>query len=65
MYFSLVKRNKEITNKAKELNGYYTAEFSSGYMMTHYPKEFLLDIIITGSIFIVPASIFLFFIIHK
>lgn len=47
MYFSF-KRDKEITEKAKELGGYYTAEFATGYMMTHYFWEWIADFFITA-----------------
>jgi len=47
MIFTMMK-DKEITAKAKELGGYYTAEFAIGYMMTRYPFLFVLDILIPG-----------------
>ena len=47
MYFSM-KRHKEITQKAKELGYYYTAEFATGYMMTHHFWEFIADFFIVG-----------------
>ena len=45
MIFSIMK-DKEITKKAHDLDTYYTAEFATGYMMTHYPMLFILDIFI-------------------
>lgn len=45
MIFGIMK-DKEIKKKAKDLGGYYTAEFAIGYMMTHHPVLFLLDIIV-------------------
>lgn len=47
MIFTFMK-DKEITEKAKELGGYYTAEFAVGYMMTHHPILFILDFIVPG-----------------
>ena len=59
MYFTLIKRDKEISMKAKELDGYYTAEFAQGYMMTHYTLEWILDHFIVG----IPILVIIGFII--
>ena len=45
--------------KAKELDGYYTAEFAQGYMMTHYTLEWILDHFIVG----IPILVIIGFII--
>ena len=53
MYFS-IKRDKEISDKAKELGGYYTSEFATGYMLTYHPLEYFADILMIGPVVLIP-----------
>ena len=60
MIFTLMK-DKEITKKASELGYYYTSEFAIGYMMTHYPILFILDILIPAVVILGITIIFCLF----
>lgn len=51
---------KEAEKKAKEDNGYFTAEMVIGYLMSNHPIAFLLDVI---GIPIVAAILLIWF--HK
>ena len=57
MIFTLMK-DKEITKKAKELGGYYTAEFAMGYMMTHHPVLLMLDFLMASLLILCVGFIF-------